>query len=57
VELLVGTVSTGTNRWVKRADDDTIYQITSYASDWATADTSKFQAAADAGAPDAGKKK
>jgi hypothetical protein len=57
VELLVGNVSTGTNRWVKRADDDTIYQITSYASDWATADTSKFQAAADAGAPDAGKKK
>jgi hypothetical protein len=57
LELLVGNVSTGTNRWVKRADDDTIYQITSYASDWATSDTSKFQSAADAGAPDAGKKK
>ena len=25
----------GTNRWAKRADDDTIYQITSYAADWA----------------------
>ncbi len=56
-ELLVGGVSTGTNRWVKRGDDDTIYQITSYASDWATSDTSKYQSAADAGAPDAGHKK
>jgi hypothetical protein len=55
--LLVGGVSTGTNRWVKRADDDTIYQITSYASDWATSDSAKYQSAADAGAPDAGKKK
>jgi hypothetical protein len=55
--LLVGNVSTGTNRWVKRTDDDTIFQITSYAADWATAETSKFQSAADAGAPDAGKKK
>jgi hypothetical protein len=54
VELLVGNVSTGTNRWAKRGDDDAIYQITSYASDWAMADTSKFQSAADAGAPDAG---
>jgi hypothetical protein len=56
-DLLVGGVSTGTNRWAKRSDDDTIYQITSYASDWATADSAKFQAAADGGAPDAGKKK
>ena len=56
-ELLVGGVATGTNRWAKRADDDTIYQISSYASDWTTADSAKFQSAADAGAPDAGKKK
>ena len=56
-ELLVGSVSTGTNRWAKRGDDDMIYQITSFASDWATAESAKFQAAADAGAPDAGKKK
>jgi hypothetical protein len=62
-ELLVGSVSTGTNRWAKRADDDTIYQLTSFASDWATSDTSKYQAALDGGAPaavgrkgDAGKK-
>jgi Domain of unknown function (DUF4340) len=56
-ELLVGGVATGTNRWVKRGDDDTIYTITSYASDWATSDTAKFQAAADAGAPPAAAKK
>ncbi len=56
-ELLVGSVSNGTNRWAKRRDDDSIYQITSFASDWATSDSAKFQSAADAGAPDAGKKK
>ncbi|HEX3771739.1 MAG TPA: DUF4340 domain-containing protein [Polyangiaceae bacterium] len=55
--ILVGNVSTGTNRWVKKSDDDTIYSITSYAADWATGDLPKFQAAADAGAPDAGGKK
>jgi hypothetical protein len=49
--LLVGGVSTGTNRWVKRADDDTIYQVTNYVSDWATSDSSKYQSTADAGAP------
>jgi hypothetical protein len=56
-ELLVGKVSTGTNRWAKRASDDRIYQITNYASEWALSDSAKFQAAADAGAPDAGKSK
>ena len=56
-ELLVGKVSTGTNRWAKRSTDDTIYQITNYASEWALSDSTKFQTAADAGAPDAGKGK
>ncbi len=56
-ELLVGGVSTGTNHWAKRGDDDAIYQVTSFTSDWATAESTKFQSAADAGAPDAGKKK
>jgi hypothetical protein len=50
-ELAVGKVSTGTNHWAKRADSNTIYQMSSFASDWALSDTSKFQAAADAGAP------
>ncbi|MGH7434227.1 MAG: DUF4340 domain-containing protein [Polyangiaceae bacterium] len=52
-ELLIGKVSTGTNRWAKRATDDTIYQITNYASEWGLADSAKFQSTADAGAPDA----
>ncbi len=56
-ELLVGKVSAGTNRWAKRSTDDTIYQITNYAAEWALSDASKYQAAADAGAPDAGKGK
>ena len=58
-ELLVGSISTGTNRWAKRPDDDTIYQITSFASDWATSDASKFESVPDGGAghkADAGKK-
>jgi len=59
-QLLIGGVSTGTNRWAKRADDDAIYQVTSFVSDWALGDAAKYQAAADAGAPggkpDAGKK-
>jgi len=39
------------------ADDDAIYQITNYNSEWLVSDTSKYQSAADAGAPDAGGKK
>ncbi len=55
--VLVGGPATGSNRWAKRADGDTIVQITNYAAEWATSDASKFQNAADAGAPgDAGKK-
>ncbi|MDP9000961.1 MAG: DUF4340 domain-containing protein [Myxococcota bacterium] len=56
-DLLVGAVSAGTNRWAKRADDDTIYQITNYVAEWALADTSKFQAAIDAGGGDSGARK
>jgi hypothetical protein len=58
-ELIVGKISTGTNRWAKRADDDTIYQITNYVAEWVLSDGSKYQLAADAGAApaDAGAKK
>jgi len=49
-ELLVGKTATGANRWAKRGDSDTIFQIASGAADWATADGTKFAAAADAGA-------
>lgn len=54
-ELLVGKTATGSNRWAKKSDSDTIYQVTNYASEWATSDGSKYQASADAGAPDGSK--
>jgi hypothetical protein len=50
-ELAVGPVSTGTNHWAKRVDDDAIYQITNYLSEWALSDASKYQQASDGGAP------
>jgi len=56
-DLLVGQISTGTNRWAKRADDDAIYQITNYVAEWALSDKSKYEAPADAGAGDSGPKK
>jgi hypothetical protein len=55
-ELALGKVSTGTNHWAKRADSDTIVQISNFASDFALADSSKYEATADAGAGDGGKK-
>jgi Domain of unknown function (DUF4340) len=56
-EVLVGKTASGTNRWAKRGDDDAIYQLTSYVSEWALSDQTKYQSAVDAGAGDAGKKK
>ncbi len=53
-EILVGNVSTGTNRWAKRSDSDTIVQLSNFSSEWATSDVSKYQSAADAGAGDGG---
>jgi hypothetical protein len=55
-EILVGKTATGNNRWAKRGDDDTIFQITPLSADWANADVAKFQAAADGGAGDGGSK-
>jgi Domain of unknown function (DUF4340) len=52
--LLVGKTSTGSNRWAKRAEDDAVFQITSFAADWATSDVNKYQASADGGAGDGG---
>jgi len=56
-EFSVGRVSSGTNRWAKRTDSDTIYQIANYASEWLTSDVSKYQSPADAGTGDSGAKK
>jgi hypothetical protein len=55
-EVAVGKVGTGTNRWAKRADDDAIYQISNYVSEWVLSDVSKYQSPADAGAADSAKK-
>ncbi len=52
--VLIGGVANGTNRWVKRGEDEAIFQIGSYTSEWALADASKFQQALDAGSADAG---
>jgi hypothetical protein len=54
-DLILGRGASATNRWAKRPDGDTIYQIGSYASDYALSDVAKYQSAADAGAGDAGK--
>jgi len=58
-ELLVGKTGSGTNRYVKRADDDVIYQLGSYSADWLTSDASKYVTPPDGGvgaAPDGGMK-
>lgn len=63
-ELLVGKISSGTDRYAKRADREQIYVLSSYTADYVTSDVSKYQSVADAGAPaatakpkaDAGKK-
>jgi hypothetical protein len=41
--LKVGKVSEGTNRWAITNGSDQIYSISSWSSDWATADAKKFQ--------------
>jgi hypothetical protein len=61
-DLLLGKTGTGTDRYVKRAGDDTIYQITTYQAEWLTStDGSKYATTPDAGAaasagPDGGMK-
>lgn len=52
----VGKVSTGSNHWAMKEGSDTIYSIPAYTSDLATAEVTKFQRAADAGAPSGAKK-
>lgn len=41
--LKVGKTSKGTNRWATKDGSDILYSITTWSSDWATADTSKFE--------------
>jgi hypothetical protein len=41
--LFVGDTAEGTNRWVKTNAKDTVFSISSWSADWATADVTKFQ--------------
>ena len=52
--IWLGKISNGTDRWAKRAEDDAVFQITSYAADWLTADSSKYQSPLDGGAAGGG---
>jgi len=54
--LKVGKTATGTTRYASKDGSETVYVIPSAASDWVTADVTKFEHPADAGAPkDSGK--
>lgn len=50
--LKVGNVADGTNRWAMTNGSDQIYSISSWSSDWATADATKFQVTETAKASD-----
>jgi len=43
IVLLVGKTQKGTNRFVKKTDDDTVWVISSWSADWATAEPAKFE--------------
>src|SRR5580700_7911398 len=47
----VGKIATGANRWAKKSDRETIYQLPSFAADWVTSDAVKYQTVGDGGAP------
>jgi Domain of unknown function (DUF4340) len=49
--LKVGKVATGTNRYALKDGSNTVYVISTWPSEWALAEPSKFQRPADAGAP------
>ena len=41
--LSIGEAAEGTNRWVKKNGSDQIFSVSSWAADWATGDSEKFQ--------------
>ena len=49
IKILVGKTSTGTSRYAQKDGNPTIFTVSSFAGDWATAALSKFQK------PEAGK--
>jgi hypothetical protein len=50
-KVVVGKVSTGTSRYAQKDGTATVFTLSSWTSDWATAEVSKFQKPGDAGAP------
>lgn len=48
--LKVGKVATGSSRYAQKDGDPTVFVISSFASDWATAEPAKFEKSKDAGA-------
>lgn len=56
-ELFVGKISTGTDRYAKRADREPIYILSNYSADYVTSDIAKYQSVLDAGAGPAAKAK
>jgi Domain of unknown function (DUF4340) len=55
--LKVGKVSSGTSRYAMKDGSPTVFIISSWPSEWAVADVTKFQRPADAGAPKDGGQK
>ncbi|WP_394844393.1 DUF4340 domain-containing protein [Pendulispora brunnea] len=51
--LKVGKTSSGSERYATKDGSETVYVLPSAVSDWVTADVTKFQQAADGGAPKA----
>lgn len=49
--LRLGKTSSGSNRYAQKEGEPTIYVVAQYAADWLVAEPSKYQKAADAGAP------
>jgi hypothetical protein len=49
--LRIGKTATGTSRYAMKEGSPTVYVISSWPSEWAVAELSKFQRPADAGAP------
>jgi hypothetical protein len=43
IKMLVGKTSTGTSRYAQKEGNPTIFTVSSFAGDWATAAMSKFQ--------------
>jgi len=54
--LKVGKISEKSSHYAQKDGDATIYTIPAFPSEWALAETSKFQQATDGGAPDSGAK-